>query len=105
MGKEDKITPSQRLLELIRKSSGAAGTAAPGASNAGEAVRRPTVGPPTVAVAQPDPAVPAGPTIAPVVEEAVVTPPPATDARIDAAAANPQLVYDPYNAGFAAASN
>ncbi|WP_235669529.1 hypothetical protein [Solidesulfovibrio carbinolicus] len=105
MGKEDKITPSQRLLELIRKSSGAAGTAAPGASNAGEAVRRPTVGPPTAAVAQPDPVVSADPTIAPVVEEAVVTPPPAKDARLDAAAAaNPRLVYDPYGAGLAAAS-
>ncbi|EKO38135.1 MAG: hypothetical protein B193_3179, partial [Solidesulfovibrio magneticus str. Maddingley MBC34] len=100
MGKEDKITPSQRLLELIRKSSGAAGAVAPGVSNAGQAVRRPTVDPPTTA-AQPDPVASAGPAGAPVVEEAVVPPPTsATDSRLEAAAdANPQLVYDPYGAG------
>ncbi len=100
MGKEDKITPSQRLLELIRKSSGAAGTVAPGVSNAGQAVRRPTVGPPTTA-AQPDPVASAGPAGASVVEEAVAPPPTsATDSRLEAAAdANPQLVYDPYGAG------
>lgn len=98
MGKEDKITPSQRLLELIRKSSGTTVTAAPGASNAGQAVRRPAVGPPTAAMAQPDPVAPAGPVAAPVVEEAVVTPAePATDVRFDAAAdPMPQLVYDPF---------
>ncbi|BAH74162.1 hypothetical protein [Solidesulfovibrio magneticus] len=109
MGKEDKITPSQRLLELIRKSSGAAGTAAPAASNAGEAVRRPTIGPSTAAVAQPDPVAPTGLAATPVVEEAVVTPTaptaPATNSQLDAAAdANPQLVYDPYGAGLATAS-
>ena len=98
MGKEDKITPSQRLLELIRKSSGAAGAAAPVASNAGQAVRRPTVSPPTEAVTQPDPVAPAARAAAPVVEEAAVTPPPAADSRLDAADAKPQLVYDPYGA-------
>ena len=86
------------MLELIRKSSGAAGTAAPGASNAGEAVRRPTVGPPTAAVAQPDPLAPAGPAAAPVAEEVAMTPPAsATDSRLDAAAL-PELVYDPFAA-------
>ena len=100
MGKEDKITPSQRLLELIRKSSGAAG-AAPVAPNAGQPVRRPTVGPPTTAAAQPDPVAAAGPAAAPVVEEAVAAPTAsATNSRLEAPAeVNPRLVYDPYGAG------